>query len=91
MEYTENTLRALEAADEEKRYAFIEFDIQYTKDNRIVVFHDKRLFRLFGSMRAIGKTPYAELESLTGGEVCAYDEAMQVLRKRLNIEIKSQG
>jgi len=91
VEFTENTLEALRAADDESRYAFIEFDVQYSEDNRIVVFHDKRLFRLFGSLRSVGSSTFAELQELTGGEVCAYDDAMDALHKKLNIEIKSQG
>jgi len=91
VDYTENTLEALKTADEEPKYAFIEFDVQYSKDNRIVVFHDKRLFRLFGSLKSIGNTSFAELQDITGGEVCAYDVAMDQLDKRLNVEIKSQG
>lgn len=92
VEFTENTLKALQAADADSKYAFIEFDIQYSKDNRIVVFHDTRLLRVFGSLRTVNNSTLAELEDLTDGEVCAYDEAMDALRrKKLNIEIKSQG
>lgn len=91
VEYMENTLKALTAAEENSKYAFIEFDVQYSKDNQIVVFHDNRLFRLFGSLKAINNTSFAELSEITGGEVCAYGDAMDVLRKKLNIEIKSQG
>ncbi len=91
MEYMENSLAALKAADEDSKYAFIEFDVQYSKDNKIVVFHDKRLLRLFGNLRAIGNTTFAELSELTGGEVAAYEDVMDVLHKKINIEIKSQG
>jgi len=91
VEHRENTLTALRAADENRKYAFIEFDVQYSKDNRIVVFHDHRLLRLFGSLRAIGSTTFAELAELTGGEIAAYDDVMDMLTKKINIEIKSQG
>lgn len=91
VEYTENTLKALKAAEAGSKYAFVEFDVQYSADNRIVVFHDRRLWRLYNSTRTIGNTTFEELQTLTGGEVCAYEDAMQVLDKRLNIEIKSQG
>jgi glycerophosphoryl diester phosphodiesterase len=90
-EHRENTLAALKAADKNSKYAFIEFDVQYSKDRRIVVYHDKRLLRLYGNMRAIGNTTFAELSQLTYGEIAAYDEVMAILRKKLNIEIKSQG
>lgn len=89
-ELLENTLAALVAADRDDRYAFIEFDVQYTRDGRIVVFHDKRLFRIFGSLRSIGNSTYAELQELSEGEIAAYDEVMPLLHKKLNIEIKSR-
>ncbi len=89
--FRENTRAALEAADGDDRYAFIEFDVQYAGDGRIVVFHDKRLLRLFGSMKVIGDTDYAELARISQGEIAAYEQAIGSLKKKLNIEIKSQG
>ena len=90
-EHKENTIAALRAADNNSSYAFIEFDVQYSKDRRIVVYHDKRLLRLYGSLRAIGETTFAELSKRTSGEIAAYDEVIGILKKKLNIEIKSQG
>jgi glycerophosphoryl diester phosphodiesterase len=90
-EHRENTMAALKAADQNSKYAFIEFDVQYSKDKRIVVYHDKRMLRLYGNMRAIGNTTFAELSKITCGEIAAYDEVIGILRKKLNIEIKSQG
>jgi glycerophosphoryl diester phosphodiesterase len=90
-EHRENTMAALIAADRNSRYAFIEFDVQYSKDRRIVVYHDKRMLRLHGNLKAIGNTTFAELSEITHGEIVAYDEVIGILRKKLNIEIKSQG
>jgi glycerophosphoryl diester phosphodiesterase len=90
-EHRENTLAALKAADKNSKYAFIEFDVQYSKDQRKVVFHDKRMLRLYGSLRAIGNTTFDELSKITHGEIAAYDEVIGILGKKLNIEIKSQG
>jgi glycerophosphoryl diester phosphodiesterase len=90
-EFTENTIAALKAADENNKYAFIEFDVRYSKDRRIVVYHDKTLFRLYGSIRSIGDTTFEELSKITCGEITAYDEVIGILRKKLNIEIKSGG
>jgi glycerophosphoryl diester phosphodiesterase len=90
-EHRENTMAALKAADQHNKYAFIEFDVQYSKDRKIVVYHDKRMLRLYGNLRAIGNTPFAELSKMTGGEIAAFDEVIGILRKKLNIEIKSQG
>lgn len=91
VDYLENTLPALVAANEDDRYAFVEFDVQYTKDNQIVVFHDQLLLRVFGSLRSIGNATYAELTELTGGEIPTFSNAMNAVTKKLNIEIKSQG
>jgi len=90
-EHKENTIAALKAADKNSKYAFIEFDVQYSKDRRIVVYHDKRMLRLYGNLRAIGATTFAELSKMTSGEIAAYDEVIGILKKKLNIEIKSQG
>ena len=90
-EHKENTMAALKAADKNSEYAFIEFDVQYSKDRKIVVYHDKRMFRLYGSLQAIANTTFAELSKITHGEIAAYDEVIGILRKKLNIEIKSQG
>jgi glycerophosphoryl diester phosphodiesterase len=90
-EHKENTIAALRAAEKSSKYAFIEFDVQYSKDRRIVVYHDKRMLRLYGKMRAIGNTTFAELSKITDGEIAAYDEVIGILKKKLNIEIKSQG
>lgn len=90
-DYKENTLAALTAADQDDKYAFIEFDVQYSKDGKIVIFHDKRMLRTFGNLRKIGETTYPELLTITKGNIATYDEVIPVLKKRLNIEIKSQG
>ena len=89
--HRENTLAALRAAEADPRSAFIEFDVQYTRDNQIVLFHDRTLLRLFGSLRSVRRATYAELAAATKGEIARYEEAMPLLRKRLNIEIKARG
>ncbi len=90
--YLENTLAALKAANDNPKYAFVEFDVQYSADGKIVVFHDKRLMRLFRSLRAIGDTPFAKLLEISDGEIAAYDAVMDAVPdKKINIEIKSQG
>ena len=90
-EHRENTMTALKAADKNNKYAFIEFDVQYSKDGRIVVYHDKRMLRMYGNLSAIGNTTFVELSEITGGEIAAYDDVIGSLKKKLNIEIKSQG
>ena len=90
-EHLENSYPALIAATKDPRYAFIEFDVQYTKDEQIVVFHDKRLLRLFGRLATINNSTYAELVEATDGQIALYKDVMDALDKKLNIEIKSQG
>jgi glycerophosphoryl diester phosphodiesterase len=90
-EYTENTLAALLAANASPRYAFIEFDVQYSLDREIVVYHDRRMLRLFGSIKAIGNTDFADLSAISGGEIALYEDVIDKLSKKLNIEIKSRG
>jgi glycerophosphoryl diester phosphodiesterase len=91
VEYRENTVAALKAADADAKYAFIEFDVQYARDRRIVVYHDLRMLRLFGNLKTIGDTDFAELVEITRGEIAAYDEVIGSLEKKINIEIKSRG
>ena len=89
--HRENTLAALMAAERDPSYAFVEFDVQYTRDNQIVVFHDLTVLRLYGKVRSIGNETYKDLVELTDGEIATYAEVIDVLTKKLNIEIKSQG
>ncbi|MBN2281514.1 MAG: hypothetical protein JXQ65_13110 [Candidatus Marinimicrobia bacterium] len=89
--YTENTASALLAAEQDPAYAFIEFDVQFTKDKKIVVFHDRRLLRLYGKFNSINNSTYEELALMTDGNITLYDEVIEKLHKNLNIEIKSQG
>ncbi len=90
--FTENTLAAITAAGASPAYAFVEFDVQYSEDGKIVVFHDKRLLRIFGSLRSVGGTSFDKLRDVSGGEIAAYDDVMDALPdKKINIEIKSQG
>jgi len=92
VDYTENTLDAIISASKLDKYAFIEFDIQYSRDDSIVVFHDNSLFRLYKNLGKIPNLNYSEISELTNGEVAKYDEVMDVIEnKKVNIEIKSQG
>ena len=89
--YLENSYSALLAANQDPQYAFIEFDVQYTKDGQIVVFHDKRLLRLFGKLATINNSTYAELTEASDGQIARYRDIIGAVNKKLNIEIKSQG
>lgn len=90
--YIENTRDAIESAINDPKYAFVEFDVQYSADNQIVVFHDQTLFRLFGRMARVENSTLEKLNELSGGEIATYEEVMTLARtKQVNIEIKSRG
>jgi len=91
VQYLENSFPALMAACEDPKYAFIEFDVQYTADRQIVVFHDKRLLRIFRSFATIGGSSYEALLEMTDGQISLYGDVMDRVQKKLNIEIKSRG
>lgn len=92
VDHVENTLAAFLAADSSDKYAFIEFDVQYSEDRKILVFHDKRMFRLYGNVLNIGETPADEIKDITKGKVPTFDQVMDTIKnKKINIEIKSQG
>lgn len=91
IDHLENSYPALIAATQDPQYAFIEFDVQYSKDGQIVIFHDKRLLRLFGKLATINNSTYAELVEATDGQIARYVDVMDAVDKKLNIEIKSQG
>lgn len=61
----ENSLSAFRAAVE-KGYG-IETDIRFTKDKKIVVFHDDDLLRMTGDKRQVSDCTYEELSALTLG------------------------
>lgn len=90
--YTENTARAIRAAQQNDSFAFIEFDVQYSADDIPVVVHDTNLRRIFGHSDEVGETPLNELRALSDNRISTYSEIMRLAEgKPLNIEIKSQG
>jgi glycerophosphoryl diester phosphodiesterase len=91
--YTENTLPAFQSALDEDKYLFIEFDVQYTKDKVIVVYHDLTLSRLQGKSEGIKDLTYNQLSEINSYHIPTYGEVLDLVqgKKPLNIEIKSQG
>ncbi len=90
--YTENTARAIHSARHNPKFAFIEFDVQYSADNQPVVVHDTHLRRVFGKKGNVGESTLEELRELSGNQISTYAEIMELAEgKPLNIEIKSQG
>jgi glycerophosphoryl diester phosphodiesterase len=96
----ENTLPAFERAAQLGADAF-ELDVQLTKEDKIIVFHDADLERYTGVKRAVGATPFDEMRAVDAGAPFGaqwkgvhpptLDEALDLARKRdvgILIEIK---
>jgi len=85
--YGENTIPAFKAAIADPSYKFIEFDIQYSKDKKIVVAHDYSLFRLHAYPVFISDMDYIDLERF---DIPLYNDVMDLIsnKKPVNIEIK---
>ncbi|HLD00631.1 MAG TPA: glycerophosphodiester phosphodiesterase family protein [Candidatus Nanoarchaeia archaeon] len=89
----ENSMLAFQEALNNPQYKFIEFDIQYTQDKKIIVYHDLSLLRLQGKAVEVSDLSYEELEAINDYLIPTYNEAMDLIgsKKVVNVEIKSQG
>jgi len=93
VDYEENTIEAFEHAIKDEKYKFIEFDISYSKDGKIVVFHENNRFRFAKKGVSIPDLTYEELNSNFEFEIPVYKDVMDVIGggKPIDIEIKSHG
>lgn len=93
VDFKENTLEAFEKAVNDEKYAFIEFDIQYTKDGKIVVFHQNNIIRMPKKGVETSEMTYEELNEVFEFHIPEYKEVMDLIecKKPVNIEIKSHG
>ena len=88
----ENSLAAFKHAVD-KGYG-IELDVQLTKDNKVIVFHDDSLFRMCGIEKTINEMTYNELSNLrllgTEEKIPLLTEVLEIIAGRvpLIIEIK---
>jgi len=91
----ENSLSAFAEAMEQGY--IIELDVSLTKDSQLVVFHDKKLKRLFGSDAYLKDTTYQELSEFTfqnsNETVPLFSEVLSFVNGEapLLIEIKNEG
>lgn len=75
----------------------IELDVQITKDDQLVVFHDKTLKRMCNDKRSVSKLTYAELDSLfllnTGEKIPFFKDVLSLVSGKvpLVVEIKPEG
>ncbi|MBC8214643.1 MAG: hypothetical protein ISR90_06575 [Candidatus Marinimicrobia bacterium] len=90
--YTENTIEAIRSATNDNQFTFLEFDVQFTKDKKVVAYHDKTLFRLYGNLNKITSLTLLELKEITENNIALYNEIINIVcNKKVNIEIKSSG
>lgn len=91
--FTENTIEAFENAISESKYNFIEFDVQYTKDKKMIVFHDASLIRMNLPLRNIADLTLKEMGDIERYHIPTYEEVMDVIgnNTKIIIELKSQG
>ena len=89
----ENSILAFKKALDEN--IPIELDVQLTKDNVLVVFHDDNLFRMTGKDIDIQKVNYDEIKNIkllkTDEVIPTFEEVLKLVNNKvlLNIEIKS--
>ena len=88
----ENSLKAFKKA---LKYNYsIELDVQLTKDNILVVFHDSNLKRMTGLDKMIEETNYDEIKALkllnTNESIPTLDEVLNLVNSKvlLDIEVK---
>jgi len=93
LDYEENTIEAFEYALKDEKYQFIEFDIQYSKDGEIVVFHENNKFMIPKNFVSIPDLTYDELNREFDFEIPKYEDVMNLVggKKPIDIEIKSNG
>ena len=89
----ENSIPAFKKAIKEN--IPIELDVQLTKDNVLVVFHDDNLSRMTGKDIDIQKVNYSEIKDVkllnTNEVIPTFEEILKLVDNKvlLNIEIKS--
>lgn len=88
---TENTLEAFEYSSD-LGFTFMETDVQFTKDEKVVVFHDIDLKRIAGIDKKISELSLNEIKSidlLKGGKIPTLDELLYSFKDlRFNIDVK---
>ena len=90
---TENTLEAFEYSAN-LGFVFMETDVQATKDNHIVIFHDSTLKRMAGINKTISELTLNEVRSIdlkNGGKIPLLSDTLESFPElRFNIDIKTE-
>lgn len=86
----ENTLSSIKRAINMGAKAF-EIDVQLTLDEKVVVYHDYSLGRIFPGKEKIMDLNYSDLYKISEGEIPSLEEVMSLIPagSLLNIEIKA--
>lgn len=86
----ENTLSSIKRAINMGAQAF-EIDVQLTLDEKVVVYHDYSLGRIFPGKEKIMDLNYSDLYKISKGEIPTLEEVMSLIPagSLLNIEIKA--
>lgn len=84
----ENTKDAFVLASQ--RADAVEFDVRLTADKKIIVYHDKDLFRLCGGARQISETKYKDLPlTKKGAKILLLDEVLDICKGLIiHMEVK---
>lgn len=95
-EYDENTIEAFEIALKSGAN-YIEFDVRKTKDNEIIVFHDKKVDRITYSKGSIVEYNYSEINQIrfrrTNSRIPTLNEVIKLFKNRIGfmIELKNES
>tara|TARA_B100001123_G_C15316068_1_gene1026151 strand:- start:368 stop:1129 length:762 start_codon:yes stop_codon:yes gene_type:complete len=93
-EATENTLEAFQHSSD-MGFTFMETDIQGTKDNEIVVFHDHDLNRMAGVNKKIEELNFSEIKQIDlkgGGKIPLLEDLLISFPElRFNIDFKTDN
>ena len=90
---TENTIESFRKAIELGANA-IEFDLQQTVDNKLVISHDDNLKRVFGQDIPIDSSLLSDLKALTGDKMPTFQEALEFIDNKVDkiiVELKIEG
>ena len=90
---TENTIEAFKYSSD-LGFVFIETDVQATKDEHVVIFHDASLKRMAGVNKSINELTLKEINEINllgGGKIPLLSEALETFPDlRFNIDIKTE-
>ena len=89
----ENSIKAFKEAI--KLGYDIEFDVQLTKDNKLVVFHDDNLLRMTGLDKYICDCTYDEISNLTllntNQHIPSLDDVLKIIGDKVFMDIEIKG